>query len=377
MGHTLTRRGALSGMAGLAMAGIPAIGRAAAEIRIGRSLPLSGPFAEYGQQRVAGADLYFESINKQGGIAGQRIALVTLDDAYDAARLKKNIATLDEREQVQAMFGTLGPGLAASLQEFPERKLPLIAATAGFSLRTPAHHYIFPMRPGFAEETAAIVRHITTVGFSRICIVRQEGPLGTLGETGYLAALKERGTKPVATVTLKTDGSDAAQGAQALLASGCDCAVLSVGAATLAKMVRAHVPLGKLPAMFSVSAVNTSQLIAELGERAVGIGVSQVVPGPTNSKYAVVREYAAAIGGSETVPSIYGLEGFLEAKLLVTGLQRAARGGGVSRATVTRAFDTLGEVDLGGYKVSYQPGVRTGSNFVDMTFIARGGKIRS
>jgi len=326
---------------------------------------------------VEGARLFLDQINRAGGVAGQRVEIPTLDDVYDGARLNQNIAKLDD-EGVLAMFGTLGPGLAANLQEFPKRKLPLIAATSGFSLRNPPHTYIFPMRPGFAEETASIVKHVLTIGFKRIAIVRQEGPLGALGEAGYVAALDALKVKPAAVVTLKTDGSNAQAGAQALQDARCDCAVLSVAAPTFARMARHYGSLGKLPAAFSVSAINTTQLIAELGELAVGMGVCQVVPSPASHKFAVAREYNVAVkeAGAKR-PTIYGLEGFLEAKLLVAGLQRAARSGPLTRAGIHKAFDTLGEVDLGGYRVSYSPGVRTGATYIDMTFIGTGGKLRS
>jgi branched-chain amino acid transport system substrate-binding protein len=377
MERHITRRTALSAFAATASIGIPGMARAAdSALRIGRSLPLTGPFGEYGQQRVEGARLYFDQINRAGGIAGQRLEIPTLDDMYDGAKLNQNIARLDE-EGVLAMFGSLGPGLAANLQEFPKRKLPLIAATSGFSLRNPPHTYIFPMRPGFAEETGSIVRHVATIGFRRIAIVRQEGPLGALGEAGYMGAMGNLKIKPVAVITLKTDGSNAQEAAQAFKATNCDCAVLSATAPAFARMARHYTAISKLPACFSVSAINTSQLLAELGDQAVGVGVCQVVPSPAHHKFPVAREYNAAAKEADSQPTIYGLEGFLEAKLLVVGLQRAARSGPLSRARVLHAFDTLGEVDLGGYRVSYAPGVRTGSSYVDMTFIAAGGRLRS
>ncbi|MCY1379347.1 hypothetical protein D9M69_670570 [compost metagenome] len=52
----------------------------------------------------------------------------------------------------------------------------------------------------------------------------------------------------------------------------------SITSPTFACMARHYAALGKLPAAFSVCALNTSQLMAELGELAVGMGMCQVVP---------------------------------------------------------------------------------------------------
>ncbi|MES2937928.1 MAG: ABC transporter substrate-binding protein [Pseudomonadota bacterium] len=377
MHSLLSRRTFVAALAGAAA--LPLHARAKGEpIRIGRSLPLSGIYGDYGRMRVAGSDLFIAQLNAGGGVDGRPVEVPTLDDVYDAARLKNNIAALDERERVLAMFGTLGPALAPNMHEFAERRLALIAATTGFSLRKVPQRYIFPMRPGFAEETAAIVQHVLTRGFTRVAVLHGDDAFGTLGRDGYAEALARAGIRPLATLVARIDGGNAAQVAAELKAADCQCVLLTMGAPTLGAVVRAYAPLGKLPAAFSVSAVNANLVIAELGERAEGIGISQVVPSPSNTKFPVVRDYLQALqAAGKGEPSIYGLEGYLEARLLVTGLQRASRGGVLTRESIARTFDTLGDVDLGGYHVSYAPGVRTGATYVDMTFIGAGGKVRS
>jgi ABC-type branched-subunit amino acid transport system substrate-binding protein len=78
-------------------------------------------------------------------------------------------------------------------------------------------------------------------------------------------------------------------------------------------------------------------------------------------KYAVVRQYRKAVREAGSMaPTLYGMEGFLEAKLLVYGLQKAlVDSREVSREAIAAAFDRLGTADLGGYTVKYGPGDRT------------------
>ncbi|MFO1346367.1 MAG: ABC transporter substrate-binding protein [Rhodocyclaceae bacterium] len=54
----------------------------AADIVVGQVAPLSGVLASTGRDMVAGARIYFERINANGGIRSNRINHVVLDDGY-------------------------------------------------------------------------------------------------------------------------------------------------------------------------------------------------------------------------------------------------------------------------------------------------------
>ncbi len=70
--HALTIAFTLGGMA-------TAI--AAEEIRIGQTLPYSGPVSGFGLIGKT-QQAYFEKINAEGGINGRKVKFITLDDAY-------------------------------------------------------------------------------------------------------------------------------------------------------------------------------------------------------------------------------------------------------------------------------------------------------
>jgi branched-chain amino acid transport system substrate-binding protein len=56
----------------------------------------------------------------------------------------------------------------------------------------------------------------------------------------------------------------------------------------------------------------------------------------------------------------------------VEGLRRAGRN--LTRAGYIAALESMHDVDLGGFYISYSPTDHTGSEFVDLTIIGRGGK---
>lgn len=354
---------------------------AAAPILIGRSLPLTGIAKVYAEQRQEGHDLYFDLVNASGGIAGQKLQIITLDDNYTPEGLGRNIRAFDEEHKAVALFGFLGPSLPPNFSLIEERQIPLIAGTAPTSLRKPSQKYIFPMRVGFAEEAEAIAKHLGTVNVRRVAVVEQDVPLGELGAKSFLAALTSVGIKPtVIKVSSKDDGL-VALAARQLKETESSAVLFAAVAQVAAAVVREYRKIGRLPAMFSFASINASALIAELGELAEGFVISQVVPVPTSKAQPVAREYQVAVAaaskrGKLIARTYYGLEAYLEARLLVEGLRRVSRGNPITRETVFRTFDRLGEVNLGGYMVRYENGERQGSSFVELTYITLKGTIR-
>src|ERR1700757_300397 len=77
------------------------------EIKLGNTMPYSGPASSYGA--IGKAEVaYFNMINEQGGINGRKINFITRDDGYSPPKTVEVIRQLVEQEQVLATFNTLG-----------------------------------------------------------------------------------------------------------------------------------------------------------------------------------------------------------------------------------------------------------------------------
>ena len=88
-----------------AMADSPGV--TATEIKIGNTMPYSGPVSSYspiGKLETA----YFKMINEQGGIAGHKIDFISLDDGYSPPKTVEQVRRLVEEDQVAFLFNTLG-----------------------------------------------------------------------------------------------------------------------------------------------------------------------------------------------------------------------------------------------------------------------------
>ena len=94
------------------------------EIKIGQTMPYSGPASAYGViGRTEAA--YFKMINDQGGINGRKINFISLDDAYSPPKTVEQVRRLVEDEKVAFLFQTLGtPPNLAIRQYLNDNKVP-------------------------------------------------------------------------------------------------------------------------------------------------------------------------------------------------------------------------------------------------------------
>src|SRR5467141_3533397 len=91
------------------------------EIKIGQTMPYSGPGSAYGTIGKAEA-AYFKMINDQGGINGRKINLISLDDGYSPPRTVEQIRKLVEENEVLFTFQNLGTAHNTAVQKYLNAK---------------------------------------------------------------------------------------------------------------------------------------------------------------------------------------------------------------------------------------------------------------
>ncbi|HXY98842.1 MAG TPA: ABC transporter substrate-binding protein [Stellaceae bacterium] len=117
------------------------------EIKLGQTMPYSGPVSAYGTIGKA-ESAYFAMINDQGGVNGRKITLISLDDAYSPPKTVEQTRKLIEQEGVLLDFNPLGTPSNTAIQKYMnERKVPqLFVATGATKWGDPAH---FPWTMGW------------------------------------------------------------------------------------------------------------------------------------------------------------------------------------------------------------------------------------
>jgi ABC-type branched-subunit amino acid transport system substrate-binding protein len=345
-------------------------------ILLGQSAAFSGPAAQLGIDLHAGAKLYFDSVNRQGGIHGRKIEIVTADDKYEPELTVENTRRLIQTDQVFALFGYVGtPTSNAALPLFTSARVPFFAPFTGArSLREPFNRQIFHIRAGYIEETEHLVDQLVRVGIRNIAAFYQNDAYGQAGLEGVQRALSKRGLTMADSAPVERNTRNVAPAAQKLLAQRPDAIIQVSTYAASAALVKQMRAAGYTGQFHNVSFVGSQPLAAALGADGPGVGISQVVPFPWKPSNPIVAEYTRELKkAGKDEPNFSSLEGYIAAKVFTEGLRRA--GPDLSREKFIAALETitLKNYDIG-FPVEFSPTRHTGSAYVDMTVITRNEK---
>ncbi len=346
-------------------------------LKVGMSAPLSGTAGAYGRQMRQGIEACLARVNAAGGVHGRRIELVSLDDGYEPAAAVANTRRLIGQDKVFALVGFYGTASTLAVSPVLERAgVPLIGTVTGAeALRSPDNHHIFHLRASYGDETAAIVRNLTTVGITRLAVFYQDDGFGQSGYDGLTRALAQHGLKPVAVGSVPRNSTQVAAAVKSIAGSNAQAVVMVALAPPAAAFIRGMHVAGARPFFVALSPVGTDQLVSQLTEADTrGVEVAQVMPHPLLEKVGVVREYRRALAELDPSarPAYYGVEGYLDAKLLVAALDRAGRN--VTRESLVSALHAS-EFDLGDYRVNFSRPGNAGSSYVEISVVGEGGRI--
>ena len=159
------------------------------EIKIGQTMPYSGPASAYGVIGRA-ATAYFKMINEQGGINGRKINLISLDDAYSPPKTVEQVRRLVEQEQVAFLFNTLGTAPNAAIRQYlNDNKVPQLFVATGAAMFSDPQHFPWTMgwQPNYQTEAKIFGKHILqTKADGKIGVLHQNDSFGK----DYLVGLK-------------------------------------------------------------------------------------------------------------------------------------------------------------------------------------------
>ena len=355
-----------------------------AQILIGQTAGYSGQVAAGVKETADGAMLYLDAVNAKGGVNGQKIELVSLDDKFDPKLAGENARKLIEEQNVLAMFLTRGtPHTEAMIPLLEKNGVALIGPSTGaMVLHQPVRKYIFNVRATYQREAEKAMTHLASMGMTRIAVVYSDDSFGADGIIGAQKGLTASKLTPVVLEKFNRTKPDfapiavklASANAQAVLMVASGAAVVASGAAVV-DAGNAFRAAGSAAQIVTLSNNASTGFIKSLGANARGMIVTQVYPNERAMTYAMVKEaldLAKAKGLSEVSPAM--LEGFAAAKVLVEGLKRA--GPKPTREKVHAALESLRKFDLGGLEISYGPDDHSGLDFADLAIIGTDGRFR-
>jgi branched-chain amino acid transport system substrate-binding protein len=160
------------------------------EIKIGQTMPYSGPASAYGV--IGKADVaYFKMINDMGGVNGRKLNLISLDDGYSPPKAVEQTRRLVEQEQVAFIFNSLGtPSNYAIRPYLTENKIPQLFVATGAAMWSDPQHFPWTIgwQPNYQTEAHIFGKAIlATKPDAKIGVIYQNDAFGK----DYLIGLKD------------------------------------------------------------------------------------------------------------------------------------------------------------------------------------------
>lgn len=354
------------------------------EILIGSSAALGGHANFLGTQTVRGSLAYINEVNEMGGIYGRQIKLISYDDKYDPERTVENTKNLIGRDRVFALFDYVGTPTSVEIIDIVNTaKIPLVGLFTGAeALRVPFRPYIFNVRDSYySEAEAAIAYFVDELGFDKVAVFYQNDTFGFAVLNGVELALDKRNMKSIVTATYERGTMDIESAEKIIKKSEAEAVIMAGTYSPLAKFVKVSNSDSFYPYFHTVSFVGSEAFALELIEsqgieetQYKKIIVTQVVPSPFSEKFPAIKEYhnLSKKYYPNNEPNYVALEGFLNAKVLVTALENA--GSDLSRKKFIDALEAMKHVDIGiDVEITYDKNDHQGLDDIYYSRLSEGG----
>ena len=349
-------------------------------ILVGQSAVFTGPVAATGNNYRRGIELYFEQVNKAGGVLGRKLQLTALDDGYDPKRTAENTKTLIEQNKVFALIGYVATAnLIAAMPIAEEAKVPLFAPLVGTtSIRLKHNRYLFHVRASYKAELARITQQLAVVGADKVAVVYQDSVFGKSNLETLLELSKASKLQVVATLPMAITAQSASDIADKLKQAAPNVIIMIMAGTMSEVLIRdvRNAGIGSPLYTISVGLADAKASATRLNGALRGVITASIVPSPTLERYGIVKEYRKAVGASAGEGDNYTvLEGYIVGKVFVEGLRRAGRN--LTRESFISALEAAGSLDVGDFRVEYGPANHNGSGFVELEmYTATGSLIR-
>ena len=348
-----------------------------AQILIGQTAGFTGPVGAGVKETSDGAKLYIDAVNAKGGVNGQKIELISIDDKFDPKLAGENARKLIEEQNVAAMFLTRGtPHTEAILPLLEKYGVPLIGPSTGaMVLHQPVKKHVFNVRATYQREAEKAVTHLNSMGITRIGLVFADDSFGADGVAGAQKGFAAAKLQPAVLEKFNRGKPDFGPITPKVVQSNAQAIIMVASGQAVVDGMKAFRAAGSAAQIVTLSNNASSGFIKSLGDNARGVIVTQVFPYERSIAYSMVKEaqeLSKAKGTGDISPAM--LEGFAAAKVLVEGLKRA--GAKPTREKIQAALEGIRKFDIGGLEVNYSPEDHTGLDFADLSIIGTDGKFR-
>ena len=326
------------------------------EIKIGKTMPYSGPASAYGAIGKAQA-AYFAMINDQGGVNGRKINFISRDDSYSPPKTVEQVRKLVEEDQVLFLFQTLGtPPNLAIRGYLNDNKVPQLFVGSGADQWNDPEHYPWTMgwQPSYGTEAHIFARYVLkNLPHAKIAVLYQNDDFGKNYLTGLRHGLGDKADKMiVASQSYETTDPTVDSQVVALQASGADVLLTAAIPKFTTLAIRKVYDIGWRPTQF-LNSVSTSvaSVMKPAGlEKGVGIISAAFNKDPTDPQWQGTPEYKEWLAWmkkynpSGNVADAFNVYGYVTAQTMVAVLK--ASGDNLSRENLMKQAASIHDLKL-------------------------------
>lgn len=343
---------------------------------LGRILPFTGVLAPEAKIYAEGQNIYFDRINKAGGINGRKILVMDYDNAYAADKAGAAATIALTKDQVLLLIGGLGTANGLTIAAVAEQnKTALIGTTTGaVAFREPARRYIFPIRPSASDAVSRMVTVGTRIGWETYAAVYQDDAFGKDALSGLQAGTAREKSTVIATVPVNRAATEYSAAVATAVASKASVVMVFLPPVPATKFIRALKESNFTGSVATLSINGIPAVIKGIGDKSRGLALPRVLPRPNDKSNPLAADFMKVMKeGGNIEPTAGHFEAFVTACIVVEALKRGGRN--INREAIVTAMESLGEYDMGGFRVTYGPNlVRLGNqNNIELQVVGKGG----
>ena len=339
------------------------------EIKIGQTMPYSGPNSAYGTIGRAEAG-YFKMINDQGGIYGRKINFISLDDAFSPPRTVEQVRKLVEEEQVLLLFQNLGTATNSAVHKYMNaKKVPQLFVSTGATKWGDPEHFPWTMgwQPNYQTEAHIYAKYLLqNKRDARIAVLYANDDFGK----DYLKGLHDGLGQQANNLIIKEttyEFADPTVDSQivTLQSSGADTLFIIAGPKAAAQAIRKVSDVGWKPLTFLTNVSSSVAAVLEPAglEKSVGLVTALYMKDPTDPQWEkdaamkMWRDWMKKYYPDGNTSDILNVYGYAAAQTLVQVLKQC--GDDLTRENIMRQAANLKNLEipvlLSGIKINTSP----------------------
>ena len=326
------------------------------EIKIGQTMPYSGPNSAYGTFGHAEA-AYFRMINDQGGINGRKINFITLDDAFSPPRTVEQARKLVEDEQVLFLFQNLGTATNSAIHKYMNaKKVPHLFVSTGATKWGDPEHFPWTMgwQPNYQTEAHIYAKYLLqNKRDARIAVLYANDDFGKDYVKGLHDGLGQQANNLIIKETTY-EFADPTVDSQivTLQSSGADTLFIIAGPKAAAQAIRKVSDVGWKPLTFLTNVSSSVAAVLEPAglEKSVGLVTALYMKDPTDPQWEkdaamkMWRDWMKKYYPDGNTSDILNIFGYAAAQTLVQVLKQC--GDELTRENIMRQAANLKNLEI-------------------------------